>query len=234
MVILSYQNSDGTTECIELPEVSFTFTPNGGSESSSHDGDPTTVIKIKVDSQIMYLGSGNTSSNLSNQNILDMLKVMDSNGVDLAAVDGSIGTGQISFTSSAGSTVITISPPYGWVYPPGSYTLSFSDYAKSYDAIKVVASSNKFSYLNAVSKQISFTVIGPETPCDRGEDGYFELTNSDGTTECIELPEVSFTFTPSGGSESSSHDGDPTTVIKIKVDSQIMYLGSGNTSSNLK
>ena len=227
-------NSNGTTECIELPEVSFTFTPSGGSESSTHDGDPTTVIKIKVDSQIMYLGSGNTSSNLSNQNILDMLKVKDSNGVDLAAVDGSIGTDQISFTSSAGSTVITVSPPDGLVYTPGSYTVSFSDFAKSVDASKVVASSNKPSYLNAVSQQIfTFTVVRIETPCTRGEAGYFELSNSDGTTECIELPEVSFTFTPNGGSKSSSHDGDPTTVINIKVDSEIMYLGSGNTFINL-
>ena len=163
-----------------------------------------------------------------------MLKVKDSNGVDLAAVDGSIGTDQISFTSSAGSTVITISPPDGLVYTPGAYTLSFGRYAKSSDASKVVASSNKFSYLNAVSKQISFTVVRIETPCDRGEVGYFELTNSNGTTECIELPEVSFTFTPSGGSELTHPNADPTTVIKIKFDSEVVFIDSSGWSNITK
>ena len=95
---------------------------------------------------------------------------------------------------------------------------------------KVVSSSNKSAYLNAVGEQISFS-IRAETACTRGEAGYFELQNSNGVVECIKLPEVSFTFTPSGGVESSVHNGDPGAVIKIKFDSTISYVD--NAASNL-
>ena len=150
------QNSNGVVECIKLPEVSFTFTPSGGVESSVHDGDPDTVIKIKFDSTISYVGSGNTSNNLSKQNILEMLEVRGSSGADFATSIGSIGADQVSFSSSNSGTTITINPPNGLVYPTGSYTVSFGGFAKSSDASKVISSSNRSAYLNTIGEQIFF------------------------------------------------------------------------------
>ena len=85
-----------------------------------------------------------------------MLEISDSSGTDIASVGGSIGVNQVSFSNSNIGTTITVSPPTGSAYAPGSYTLSFGGFAKSSDASKVAASSNKSSYLNLVKEQIFF------------------------------------------------------------------------------
>ena len=82
-----------------------------------------------------------------------------------------------------------------------------------------------------MGSRFSFSVVKIDTPCTRGEAGYFELTNSDSGADCIELPKVDFTFTPVGGVESSVHNGDPNNIIKIKFDSTISYVDT--TASNL-
>ena len=218
--------------CIKLPKVNYTFTPKGGAESNTPNGDPSTTIKIKFDSEIMVINSSGSFSNLTTQNVLDIVEIKLNGGADIVTSNGPIGPDQVSFTSS-GNTVITIQPPNGETYPPGSYTALVKNYAKKADTAKIIQSTNKSSYFNAVIKRTSFKAINRvDTPCTRGEGGYFSL-NSGPSVVCIKLPRINYTFTPRGGAESNTPNGDPTTVVRVKFDSNVRYLPPSGHARNI-
>ena len=218
--------------CIKLPKVNYTFTPKGGAESNTPNGDPSTTIKIKFDSEIMVINSSGSFSNLTTQNVLDIVEIKLNGGADIVASNGPIGPDQVSFTSS-GNTVITIQPPNGENYPPGNYTALVKNYAKKDDTAKIIQSTNKSSYFNAVIKRTSFKAINRvDTPCTRGEGGYFSLSSGPSVV-CIKLPRINYTFTPRGGAESNAPNGDPTTVIRIKFDSNVRYLPPSGHARNI-
>ena len=227
-----FQLEGGDRACIELSQVNYTFTPRGGTESNTPNGDPSTTIKIKFNSEVMFINNSGSFSSLSTQNILDMVEIKLNGGSDIVTSGGLISHGQVSF-SSGGNTVITIQPPNGAEYPAGNYTVLVKNYVKRDDATKVAQSTNKSSYFNTIIERTSFRANSVETPCTRGEAGYFSLNKRDGSVECIRLPRVNYTFTPKSGSESSTPNGDPTTVVKVKFDSEVMFLNSSGNARNI-
>ena len=178
---LTYDNL--TTSCIKLSQTNFTYSTDNKSFLPTHDGDPVTVIQIGFDSKVVYLEDG-AFHDLNVQNILKMVSITDSKGVDLARLGGLIDENNISFTQSDSDTVVTISPPSGDRYELGQYVLSVENFARSDDADKVLASNNRLAYFTRVNNEQSFSIT---TDCARGVVGYFELTNKDNTQDCMKL-----------------------------------------------
>ena len=214
-------------ECIKLPEISWTYTPYGGDETVEHTGDRTTAMKIKFDSEIVYLDK-NGRSLLTKEKVLDMIDIIPSGGSDLAVEGGPIGEDEVSLTTSDDRTVITILPPNDLTYEAGNYAVKIKNYSSTNYVQEILDSLNLQDYLAAVEHEQDFTIIIPETACTRGEEGYFELIKP---YECIKLPEVSWAYTPKDGDERVEHNGDRTTAIKIKFDSEIVYLDENGQSS---
>ena len=234
---LQLGNTDNADRCIKLPEVTTTFTPKYGQESDYFNGNAETVIRFKVDSEIMFLNDRGESQDLTKSNFLDMLMIVPSSGgSDLAREGGSINQDRVRISKANNQTVITIKPPAsisGEFYPNDSYFVSFKNYVDKEDVDTIVQSGDLDSYLAVAKKEFRFNVSNTE--CASGAEGYFLLNNSDGSSECIELPQVRYTFTPSGGSESNSPNGDPTSTIKIKVRSsdRIMFLAAQGESQDI-
>ena len=234
---LQLGNTDNADRCIKLPEVTTTFTPKYGQESTYFNGNAETVIKFKIDSEIMFLNDRGESQDLTKSNFLDMLMIVPSSGgSDLAREGGSINQDRVRISKANNQTVITIKPPAsigGEFYPNDSYFVSFKNYVDKEDVDTIVQSGDLDSYLAVAKKEFRFNVSN--TACASGAEGYFLLNNSDGSSECIQLPKVSYTFTPSGGSESNSPNGDPTSVIKVKVRSsdRLMFLDAQGESQEL-
>ena len=234
---LQLGNTDNADRCIKLPEVTTTFTPKYGQESTYFNGNAETVIKFKIDSEIMFLNDRGESQDLTKSNFLDMLMIVPSSGgSDLAREGGSINQDRVRISKANNQTVITIKPPAsigGEFYPNDSYFVSLKNYVDKEDVDTIVQSGDLDSYLAVAKKEFRFNVSN--TPCASGAEGYFLLNNSDGSSECIELPKVSYTFTPSGGSESNSPNGDPTSVIKVKVRSsdRLMFLDAQGVSQEI-
>ncbi len=216
-------NNNLTTSCIKLPQLSFTFTQDKESFSDEHSGDPTTIIRMEFDAKIVYT-DGITSNSLTKPNILEMIAITNSSGVDLATVDGPIGEDQISVTESNENTVITINPPNDNRYELGQYVLSVGNYAKSDDDGAILASNNIQSYLAEISQEQPFNI---ETPCGREEVGYFELTYDDNTTDCIKLinpPTITYLDKEGNTVEDTSTISDHS--IKVSFDERISFIDS--------
>ncbi len=234
---LQLGNTDNADRCIKLPEVTTTFTPKYGQESTYFNGNAETVIKFKIDSEIMFLNDRGESQDLTKSNFLDMLMIVPSSGgSDLAREGGSINQDRVRISKANNQTVITIKPPAGIsgeFYPNDSYFVSFKNYVNKADVDTIVQSGDLDSYLAVAKKEFRFNVSN--TACASGSEEHFLLNNSDGSSECIQLPKVSYTFTPSGGSESNSPNGDPTSVIKVKVRSSdtLMFLDAQGESQEL-
>ena len=101
--------------------------------------------------------------------------------------------------------------------------LSVGDYAKSDDVDTILASNNTQSYLTAINQEQSFNI---QTPCGRGDKGYFELSNEDGTRDCIKLtlPTISYLDTEGNTVEDTSTISDHS--IKVTFDGRVSYMDS--------
>ena len=220
----------GFYECVKLPNVEHSFTAEGRWESDVPDGDPATTITMTFDSEVVFLDDAGTWSEITNSKLLEMLEIkLNGAGSDLAVPDGPIGRNQVSMVQVEGRTDVTINPPQGIAYAPGKYTAAIRRYARKDDVVEITRSNSIKDYLDSIVKTVSFSIVARETLCARGDAGYFTLTSADETDECIRLPDVRYTFTPRGGWESRMPLGDPTTTIRVRFDSDVVFLDdSGN------
>ena len=214
-----FQLSGANGACIKLPTLTYSFLTSTGEESDSSNGDPDTTIKLKFDSEVVFIDSSGFRA-LTPENVLQMLEIKKNNEADLTTSEGSITQENISITQESSNTVITISPPDETNYEPGDYRIITSNYAKAQDASKISTSSSS-SYLNAIKKESSFRV---DTPCVRDIEGYFQLEGTN--SACIKLPTLTYSFLTSTGEESDSSNGDPDTSIKITFDSEVVFIDS--------
>ena len=214
-----FQLSGANGACIKLPTLTYSFLTSTGEESDSSNGDPDTTIKLKFDSEVVFIDSSGFRA-LTPENVLQMLEIKKNNEADLTTQDGSINQDNISITTENSNTVITISPPSETNYEPGDYRIITSNYAKTQDASKISTSSSS-SYLNAIRKESSFRV---DTPCVRDIEGYFQLEGTN--SACIKLPSLAYSFIASDDTESTTSNGDPDTTIRIKFDSEVVFIDS--------
>ncbi len=214
-----FQLSGANNECIKLPSLTYSFIANDGTESDSSNGDPDISIKLKFDSEVVFIDSSGQQA-LTTENVLQMLEIKKNNEADLTTPEGSINQDNIYITEENSNTVITISPPDETNYEPGDYRIITSNYAKAQDASKISTSSSS-SYLNAIKKETSFRV---DTPCVRDIEGYFQLEGAN--SACIKLPSLAYSFIASDDTESTTSDGDPDTTIRIKFDSEVVFIDS--------
>ena len=215
-------------QCIDIPKVIVSYVDSGGNESNVSNGNPLNAIRVRFDRDNVGYLSYDSWQSLSDNVLSNMFDVRKVNG---SGVDASILNDNFSYSLVVDGAYFTFSPLEDLAN--GDYSVVVKNYALSSDAGKILDSSNKSDYFDNANVSFDFTVNKVDTPCTRNEDGYFELQNSNGITNCIKLPEVEFTFTPAGGSESSSHDGNPTTVININIDSQIIYVEDSSVSSDI-
>ena len=214
-----FQLSGANGACIKLPTLTYSFLTSTGEESTTSNGDPDTSIKLKFDSEVVFIDSSGQQA-LTTENVLQMLEIKKNNEVDLTTSEGSINQDNIYITEENSNTVITISPPSETNYEPGDYRIITSNYAKTQDASKISTSSSS-SYLSAIKKESSFRV---DTPCVRDIEGYFQLTGTN--SACIKLPSLAYSFIASDDTESTTSDGDPDTTIRIKFDSEVVFIDS--------
>ena len=187
---ITLTSSTGSVECITVPSVEFTFTPD--------DGDPRKTIDVTFDSEVVFINDS-TSADITTSNIFDMIDLIPDSGVgDLVKQDGSIGEEQLSVSATGGRTTITIRPPHGKLYDPGNYTIRVGHYAKRGDAGKITSSNltSRSQYLRSARAESSFSAYQIETPCTGNSEGWFQLNDSYDPDDCIELPKVGFSRTP--------------------------------------
>ena len=213
-----FQLSDTDSECIKLPSLAYSFLTSAGEESTTSNSDPDTIIKIKFDSEVVFINNDGFSE-LTQENALEMLEIKKNNTeTDLTTQDGPINQENISITQENSNTVITISPPNssnGKIYHAGDYSILTKNYAKKLDAAKVQQSSSTNAYLENIKQESSFSVT-VDSPCTRAENGYFYFRNADGTARCENLiPNVTYTF---------SSNNDPQATLEINFDPDIVYV----------
>ncbi len=97
------------------PDHLFTFTPKGGAELLHPNGDPTTVIKIYFDSEVVYVTDEGEYFDLTKENLLKMIEIRPhfrrSYDTDLATQSGPVDLSKVEFSNSGNKTTITINPP---------------------------------------------------------------------------------------------------------------------------
>ena len=191
--------NDLDLQCIELPKVTFNYS-----------GSDDVTIRVEFNTEIKYLDD-NGWGDLTKARVLEMLNI--SNGNDLE-----IGVNNISYGVTGGKTYIEILPPTDG-YVEGTYEISIKDFAKHSDASIIYNSNNKdgyLEYIENINKIVDYFEIGSvETPCDRHEDGWFQLEKDGQEYKCIELPKVE-SFTISGT--------EPNLTLNITFDSEIKYI----------
>ena len=154
---------DGSHDCIKVPRVVYTFTPRGGRERIESSSDPTEVIKVYFDSEVVYLSESGEWREITKEDILEMveisLAVAPSTGprpssIDHVGTDAAIGLDLVSVDDVGNKTVITIESPYdprtwdGKIYRAGaSYNIVVKSFAKKTDLSKIVGSNSLASYL---------------------------------------------------------------------------------------
>ena len=218
-----FQLSGANNECIKLPSLTYSFIASDDTESTISNGDPDTTIRIKFDSEVVFIDSSGQQA-LTPENALEMLEIKRANETDLTTSAGPINQDNISITTESSNTVITIKPPNssnGKIYHVGEYSILTKNYAKKLDATKIQQSNSTYTYINDVKKESSFNVT-VDNPCTRSENGYFYFRNADGTARCENLiPNVSYTF---------SKNNDPQAILNISFDSDIVYIDESGWS----
>ena len=110
-------------------------------------------------------------------------------------------------------------------YPPGQYSVRVKNYVATDQAATVLNSSIAERYLSFIDREYSsFSTPTVDVLCDSNAPGYFQLAYEDGSQDCVRVPRVVFTFTPRGGREMIESNFDPTLVVKIYFDSEVVYL----------
>ena len=154
---------DGSTDCIRVPRVVFTFTPRGGRELIESSWDPTEVIKIHFDSEVVYLSESGEWRDITKEDILDMVEISGNiDRTDRVSANGPIDLPLVSVSNVGGRTVLTINSPYdartweGKIYVNGShyssrygnnYSIIVANFAKKDDITKIAHSNSVSSYL---------------------------------------------------------------------------------------
>ncbi len=220
-----FQLEGSNASCIKLPTVNYTFVSSDGVETASSNEDAAVTIKIKFDSEIVLIDSSEWYY-LTEQNVLDIIEIKKTGGADLAVQGGPIGQTNISISGEDTGTLVTVSPPAS-LYESGDYTVTVGNYAKRQDAGWINQSTNSSLYFEAIKNTAFFRVGSLDTPCTRGEVGYFQL---EGSGTCIQLPTVEYTFVASDGAESNFSNGDPQTTVKIKFDSDVVFVDNSGYS----
>ena len=158
------------------------FTPRGGREMIESNFDPTAVIKIYFDSEVVYLPDSGQWREITKEDILEMVEISvkpeyGGRKVDHVSMDGAIGLGLVSVTNAGGKTVITIDSPYdhtnkderiyGFHVP---YNIIVTNFARRSDVYKVASSSSIDSYLEDTTTFYQGTHSGlySFTSCDLG------------------------------------------------------------------
>ena len=218
--------SSGIHGCIAIPGFSYSFTPSEGVRQSGPNGDPTVTVDIEFDSEVSFLNDSGNSRDITKTDILDMVEIRpEGTDNDLVRSGGPIDEDQVSLSSNdIGNTVISIEPPGGAEYSPGDYTVLINSYARKDDAPWIAQSGGIGTYLDMARGEFTFTTVSREELCREESAGYFRLTNADGTSECIKLPGVRYTFTQWGGLESALPTGNPATTIRIRFGSEVLFL----------
>ena len=122
--------------------------------------DPTEVVKIHFDSEVVYLSESGEWRDISKEDILDMVEISGDYDqepyTDRVSANGPIDSALVSVTNSGGKTVVTIDSPYdprtwaGKIYAnAGSYSIMITNFAKKADVHKIVHSTSVKSYLRA-------------------------------------------------------------------------------------
>ena len=152
---------DGSTDCIRVPRVVYTFTPRGGRPLIESSWDPTEVIRIHFDSEVVYLSESGEWRDISKADILDMVEISGKlhDDIDHVSADGSIGLDLVSVSNAGGRTIITIDSPYdprtweGKIYDQLAYgnyeryNIIVNNFARAADASKIARSNSVASYL---------------------------------------------------------------------------------------
>ena len=222
---LEYGGS-GIHGCIAPPGFSHSFTPSEGVRQPGPNGDPTVTVDIEFDSKVSFLNDSGDSRDITEADILDMVEIRpEGTSNDLVRSGGPIDEDQVSLSSNdVGNTVIAIEPPDGAEYSPGDYSVLVTSYARKDDAPWIAQSNGIGTYLDMARGEFTFTTVSREELCREESAGYFRLTNADGTSECIKLPGVRYTFTQWGGLESNLPTGNPATTIRIRFGSEVLFL----------
>ena len=206
------------TECIKLSAVDVSY--------SSSTGADDVVITIDFDSKVSYIDDSGDFEGLSNNHLLDMLNISRGGGGNL--IGDSIGLEQLSVDVVSGSHRIKIEPPFG-DYPDGDYEVSIEGYVRDSDAQAVSVSDNRDGYLQRATRTSAFYVGTRNTPCARGEVGWYQLRRDDLDTECIKLPTPTFEFRTSDGHHISREAGrafvvPSDAILTIRFDGEIAYI----------
>ena len=115
-------------------------------------------------------------------------------------------------------------------YPPGEYAVRVKHYVAAEQAATVLNSSVTDRYLSFIDREYSsFSTPDIDALCESAASGYFQLAYDDGRQDCVRIPQVVFTFTPRGGREMIESNFDPTSVIRIYFDSEVVYLSDSGS-----
>lgn len=217
-------------QCIDIPQVTVSYVDPLGNESSVHDGNPLNSVRVRFDSSdvgYLFHDGWRSLSDSVLSNIFDIRRTTGSG-------DASILNDSFAYSLVMDGSYFTFSPLEA--LSVGSYSVVVKNYAVRSDVGKILDSSNRSDYFNNVNVSFDFTVMNEEIEgfCDRNEPDYFRLQNSNGIGDCIKFPEVSYSYTPDGGQELIQHNGDPSTTINIRFDSEIAYLTSSEQGNITK
>ncbi len=205
------------TRCIKLPVVDVSYSSSTGSDD--------VVITVDFNTKVAYIDQQANWEELKEHHVLDMVEVKLRAGDDNLIGD-TIGLEQISV--SKGSR-ITINPPFE-KYVEGIYEVMVKNYAKTSDASLVSSSDNRAEYLTQTSRTSAFYVGAGETPCTRGEAGWFQLEKDDNNLKCIERPIATFSYTTQSGNPISKTPGSvfkipSDAILTITFDGEVSYIG---------
>ena len=212
--------------CIDLPKVSKVEYLDASGSAVSKDSVTDQKIKISFDSEVGYI------------DFEGWQKLSDSNASNVFSIETlpkDFGTYTVS--EVGGKSVITFTPNTS--YPTGNYKINLQNLAKRSDASAILSSNNKAEYLSKIQDSThNFTAIGGvSTPCTRGETGYFELTLTGGTTDCIKLPVATISLIDSNGNVTTSTTNITNHKVGVQFDEAVGWLSSSGyralTSGNL-
>ena len=129
---------EGESECVRIPNLTYTFTPYRGKELTRPNGDVRTTINLNFDTVISKISGDGVVSPLTKSDVLEMLQIKPLTGNDLVASGGSIDVDEINIINTAGRTVIKVSPPNGDNYthtlPLNSYSVNFKNFVSKFDS----------------------------------------------------------------------------------------------------